>query len=234
MDAFTQNWREILTAFGFTIEMAVVAGVISLVVGFGLAGLRVSPIALGRAFAAAYVRVVRNTPLLLIMSLFAFGLPELEIRPSLDLNTWFGVADGHQLLRFNVFFVFATLALGLYTASFVSEAVRSGINSIAVGQAEAARSVGMTFGQTLGLVILPQAFRAVIPPLASTMIAMTKNTSVAVGVGVTEAAFEMGKLTNDYSADVFAIFVGFAIGYMILVALISATAGFLEHRTAVA
>jgi glutamate transport system permease protein len=224
--AFTENWQEILTAFGVTIEMVIVAGVIAFVVGSIMAALRVSPIPLGRAVGSLYVRIIRNTPLLLIMLIFVFGLPELDIRPEVRSDT--------ELLDFNVFFIFATTALGLYTAAFVCEALRSGINAIPLGQAEAARSIGMTFGQTLRNVILPQSFRTVVPPLASAMIAMTKNSSVALGVGVTEATFVMKKLTNDYPTELFAIFIGFAIGYMILVALISLVASIIERRLAVA
>lgn len=234
MRVFTDNWRDILTAFGVTVEMTLLAGVVALVMGFFLAALRVSPIAMGRFLGAAYVRIVRNTPLLLIMLIFAFGLPELGFRPELDVNSWFGLETRHDLLNFNVFFVFATLALGLYTASFVCEAVRSGINSIPVGQAEAARSIGMTFSQTIREIVLPQAFRTVIPPLASTLIAMTKNSSLAAGVGVTEAAFLMRKLTNDNADVIVVIFIGFAIGYMVLVGIISAVANFLERKLRVA
>ncbi len=234
MDVFAENWQAILLAFGVTIEMAVLGGLIALVVGSLLAALRVSPIALGRAVGTAYVATVRNTPLLLIMLVFAFGLPELDIRPELNVNDVLGLEHRYDLLNLNVFFVFATTALGLYTAAFVCEVLRSGINSVDVGQAEAARSVGMTFGATLRHVIMPQAYRSVIPPMASTLIAMTKNTSVAVGVGVTEAAFEMKKHLNDNADQLVAIFVGFAIGFMILVAIISLVANLLERRAAVA
>ncbi len=196
--------------------------------------MRVSPIALGRAFGTWYINTVRNTPLLLIMFIFVFGLPELDIRPELDLNKVLGIDDPIRLLQFNVFYVFATVALGLYTASFVCEALRSGINAIPVGQAEAARSVGMTFGQTLRFVILPQAFRAVIPPVTSALIAMTKNSSVAAAVGVAEATSLMRKLVNDNGSDLWEIFFGFAIFYMVLVAVIAAVSGLLERRMKVA
>ena len=234
MDTLIENFGQIMMAFGRTVEMVVVAGVIAMVVGFVLAALRVSPIPLGRVFGTWYVNTVRNTPLLLIMLIFAFGLPELDIQPKLDLNKILGLDDPVRLLDFDVFYVMATAALGLYTAAFVCEAMRSGINSIPVGQAEAARSIGMTFGQTLRHVILPQAFRAVIPPLASALIAMVKNSSIAVGVGVTEATFLMKKLTNDNATDLWWIFFGFAVLYMILVALISLAANGLERRMKVA
>ncbi len=232
MNVFIENSEQFFTAFGRTIEMMIMAGVLALVLGFALAALRVSPIPLGRLVGTGYVNLVRNTPLLLIMLIFVFGLPELGVNPSLNLNTLFGTSL--PLLSFNAFYIFATTALGIYTAAFVCEAVRSGINSIAVGQAEAARSVGMTFGQTLQLVVLPQAFRAVIPPLASTLIAMTKNSSVAAAVGVTEATFLMKKFINDYSDQLLVIFLGFAAGYMVLVFAISGVAHILERKTKVA
>lgn len=234
MDTLTENSDQILQAFARTIEMVLMAGVLAMVVGFVLAAMRVSPIALGRAFGTWYVNTVRNTPLLLIMLIFVFGLPELDIRPELDLNQVFGIDDPVRLLQFNVFYVFATTALGLYTASFICEALRSGINSIPVGQAEAARSVGMTFAQTLRLVILPQAFRAVVPPVASALIAMTKNSSIAAAVGVAEATSLMRKLTNDNGSDLWAIFIGFALGYMVLVGIIAAGSSLIERRMKVA
>lgn len=227
MHVFRENWRAVLEAFAVTIEMVVAAGVLAFVVGSLLAALRVSPVRTGRAIGTAYVYVVRNTPLLVIMLLFAFGLPVLGIRPEVS----FGDAD---LLQFNVFWIFATSALGLYTAAFVCEALRSGINSIPVGQAEAARSLGMPFGLTLREVVLPQAFRAVVPPLASVMIAMTKNSSIAAGVGVTEATFLMRKLTNDNATALFTIFIGFALGYMVLVAIIALTANLIERKVRIA
>jgi glutamate transport system permease protein len=234
MDTLIENADQLLVAFGRTIEMVLMAGVLALLVGFFLAALRVSPIALGRAFGTWYINTVRNTPLLLIMFIFVFGLPELDIRPELDLNTVLGIDDPIRLLQFNVFYVFATVALGLYTAAFVCEALRSGINSIPVGQAEAARSVGMTFGQTLRFVILPQAFRAVIPPVTSAIIAMTKNSSVAAAVGVAEATSLMRKLVNDNGSDLWEIFLSFAVFYMVLVAAIAAVASLLERRMKVA
>jgi glutamate transport system permease protein len=227
MEWFTENREDIVQAFIFTVEMVAIAGVIALVVGSLLAALRVSPIPLARGIGTFYVYTVRNTPLLLIMLLFAFGLPNLDIRPEVEL----GAAD---VLRFNVFFVFATAALGLYTAAFVGEALRSGINSIGLGQAEAARAIGLPFGQTLRFVILPQAFRAVVQPVASALIAMIKNSAIAVGVGVTELGFMMKKLTNDYSSSIWEIFIAFALAYMFLVAIVATVAAVLERKFRVA
>jgi glutamate transport system permease protein len=224
---FTDNRDDVIQAFIFTSEMVAIAGVIALVVGSLMAALRVSPVPLARAVGSFYVYTVRNTPLLVIMTLFAFGLPNLDIRPEVSL----GAAD---VLKFNVFFNFATAALGLYTAAFVCEALRSGINSIPLGQAEAARAIGLPFGQTLRLVILPQAFRAVVQPVASALIAMVKNSAIAVGVGVTEMGFMMKKLTNDYASSIWEIFIAFALAYMFLVAIVAGVAALLERKFKVA
>jgi len=227
MDVFVDNWDAIRESCLRTLEMVIAAGAIALVLGAILAAMRVSPITLARAIGTLYVYTVRNTPLLVIMIIAAFGIPDLDVRPTLS----FGDAE---LLQFNVFFIFATAALGCYTAAFVCEAVRSGINSIPLGQAEAARSIGMTFTQTLRFIILPQAFRAVIPPIASALIAMAKNSSVAVGVGVTEATFQLRKLTNDNPGSLWELFIGFALFYMAIVAVIAGVSAFLERKLRVA
>jgi glutamate transport system permease protein len=227
MDVLIDNWGIIWQPLVRTLEMVLIAGVMALVVGSILAAMRVAPIALARAIGTMYVYTVRNTPLLVIMLLASFGIPDLDIRPTISLGD-------AELLQFDVFFIFATASLGFYTAAFVCEAVRSGINSISLGQAEAARSIGMTFGESLRFIILPQAFRAVIPPVASALIAMTKNSSIALGVGVTEATFRMKTLTNNYASDLYAIFIGFALFYMAIVALIAGVAALLERKLRVA
>jgi glutamate transport system permease protein len=227
MDALVDNWDIIWQPLIRTLEMVLIAGVIAMVVGSILAAMRVSPIALARALGTLYVYTVRNTPLLVIMVIAAFGVPDLDVAPTFS----FGDAE---LLQFDFLFVSATAALGFYTAAFVCEALRSGINSIPLGQAEAARSIGMTFSQSLRQVILPQAFRAVIPPIASALIAMTKNSSIALGVGVAEATFRMKTLTNNYATDLYAIFIAFALFYMAIVAVIATGAALLERKLKVA
>ena len=228
MDAVFSNFDDYLKAFGLTIGLFVVAGIASLVWGTILAVLRVGPISILNKAAALYVTLFRNTPLLMIFIFMAIAMPVLGYN--------FKFVEDVEIGGYNVsaFFFRSCIALTLYTSAFVCEALRSGINAVHLGQAEAARAVGMTFTQTLRHVVLPQAFRAVIAPLASVLIAMTKNTSVAVGVGVTEATFMMRKLTNDNATALIAIFLGFALGYMILVAIISGVANFLERKVKVA
>jgi len=212
-DVFS-NFDLVLRAFLLTLELLVVSGLISLVVGSLLAAFRVGPVPVLRWFGTAYVGGFRNTPLLIIFIFVFFGLPKLGI----DFS----------------FFIKGCLALSLYTSAFVCEAVRSGVNSIPLGQAEAARAIGLTFTRTMSQVILPQAFRAVVPPLASVMIALAKNTSVAAAFGLMEATGRMRFFTNNNVADRWWIFLLFAAGYVIIVELISAGAFNLERRWRVA
>lgn len=202
MDAVIQNAGVLVSAFWVTIQLFLIAGVGSTILGVALAAMRVSPVGPLRRVSAAYVRVVRNTPLTIVLFMAAFGLPEIDIIWS--------------------FFTFAAVGLTVYTAAFVAEAVRSGINAVPVGQAEAARSIGLTFSQTMRLVVLPQAVRTVIPPLASIMIALLKNTSVAAAVGVGEAMQTTSNLANRNGNAVLEIFAAVGLVY----AALSLTIGF--------
>jgi His/Glu/Gln/Arg/opine family amino acid ABC transporter permease subunit len=140
-------------------------GLIALVLGFIVGAMRVSPVPIARTVGAVYVNWIRNTPLTLVMFFFAFCLPiMLQQRVSA--------------------IALATVALGIYTATYVAETLRSGVNTVPVGQAEAARALGLTFGQVMSLVVLPQATRSVIPPMMSVLIALLKNTTVAAGFSV--------------------------------------------------
>ncbi|GAB3599925.1 amino acid ABC transporter permease [Angustibacter peucedani] len=153
--------------FWTTVKLFVISGLGALVLGTVLAALRVSPVPAMRAFGAGYVNVLRNTPLTLVLVFFGFAAPKLDI--PID------------------YFPAACIGLVLYTAAFVCEAVRSGINTVPAGQAEAARAIGLPFGQVLTQVVLPQALRASVPPLVSVLIALLKNTTVATAVNVAQA-----------------------------------------------
>jgi len=214
VDAFTENVDLVLSGFGETLKLLVVSGLIALVVGTLVAVARVSPVPVLRGVGIGYVTIFRNTPLLVLILLTYYGLPELGID--------FG------------FFVMVTMAMGLYTAAFVTEAIRSGINGIGIGQAEAARSLGMPFSLTMTQVVLPQAFRLTVPPLASVMIALTKNTSLAAVFGIAEATFRMKGLSNDYASERVVIFAGIALGYILIVELISFGANRFEKAWRVA
>jgi glutamate transport system permease protein len=210
VDDVISNFDLVLKAFQLTIELFVVSGILSLVIGTTLAAMRVGPVGVLAKAAALYVLLMRNTPLLLVFVFATFGLPKLDVQLP--------------------FFVKGTIALTLYTSAFVCEAVRSGINSVPLGQAEAARATGLTFAQTMSNVVLPQALRAVIPPLTSTMIALAKNTSVGAVFGLFEATARMRYFSNNNASDRTLIFLTFALGYVIIVELISAGGLALERR----
>jgi glutamate transport system permease protein len=214
MDFVLDQRSVILEGFWTTIRLAAASGVLSLVFGTALAIMRVCPIPPLRWAGAVYVNVLRNTPLTLVFVFSTFGLPRLDIRFS--------------------FFVFAVIALTAYTSAFVCEAVRSGINSVAPGEIEAARSIGLPFGQVLGSVVLPQAFRAVVPPLSSVFIALTKNTSIAVAFSVAEATSILRRLQNQDASATFPLLLTTAAGYLVLTLAISFAFNRLERRAAVA
>ncbi|GAB2753292.1 amino acid ABC transporter permease [Nocardioides pakistanensis] len=224
-NAFFNEWDQVQAGFVKTLWIFAFSLVLSTVLGTVLGSFRVSPITSLRAAGTTYVNVFRNTPLVLILVLGVFVIPTLGFS---DLGFDFG------LYELNTFEVMGIIGLSLYTAAFVCEAIRSGVNSVAAGQAEAARSIGMDFSQSLRMVVLPQAFRAIIPPLASIYIALAKNTSVLAIVGVAEASYVMKKLGNQFTTDIYVIFIGFALGYVIIVLLISGLASILERKLAVA
>ncbi|MFL6134496.1 MAG: amino acid ABC transporter permease [Nocardioidaceae bacterium] len=214
MEDVFSNFNLVLKAFLLTIELFLVSGVLSLLFGTLLAAMRVGPIPVLAKAGALYVTLLRNTPLLLIFIFATFGLPKMDVQLP--------------------FFVKGTIALTLYTSAFVCEAVRSGINSVPLGQAEAARASGLTFTQTMSNVVLPQALRAVVPPLASVMIALLKNTSVGAVFGLFEATARMRFFSNNNADDRTLIFLTFALGYVILVEAISFGAYSMERRWRVA
>jgi glutamate transport system permease protein len=214
VDAVIDNLATFRQGFVTTLALTVVSTVLALLLGTLLAAMRVSPVPTLRAAGATYVEIVRNTPLTLVFFFAVFVLPQLDIRLS--------------------YFAFAVLAVTVYHAAFFCEAVRSGINAVGVGQAEAARSIGLTFTQSLRLVVLPQAFRTVVPPLINVVIALTKNTSIAAAFGVFELTAAATRLANQNSQAVIAVFTGAAVCYLALTLPSGWLAGRLERRVAVA
>ena len=211
-DVLTENFDKLLEGFGKTVALFALSGLFALIFGTILAACRVSPVPVLRAVGTSYVNIFRNTPLVLLFVVFTFGLPGV-----------LGIRGDHT-------FGFAVGALAVYTSAFICEAVRSGINSVAPGQAEAARSIGLTFSQNLSLVILPQAMRAVIPPLASVLIALVKNSAIAEAFLIAEASFVMKGLIRDEPQALYWVFFGTALGYIIIVMVISGISRLLERQ----
>jgi glutamate transport system permease protein len=214
LSVLTNNWELFRDGFWTTIKLFLISGVLSLILGTVLAAFRVSPVPALRGIGTGYVNILRNTPLTLVFAFLVFGAPKMEIElPS--------------------FFWSAVTALTVYTSAFICEVVRSGINTVSPGQAEAARAVGMTFNQVLGIVVLPQAFRAIVPPLTSVLIALLKNTTIAAGFSVVEAGAIPAAMAERGENQMLTL-VWIALGFLILIMPLVFLQRWAERRTAVA
>ncbi|MCV7152215.1 amino acid ABC transporter permease [Mycolicibacterium pyrenivorans] len=224
MEVFTEYREEIFAAFWTTIQLTVFSAIGALVIGTVLAAMRLAPVPMLNWIGTSYVNVVRNTPLTLIILFCSFGLSQTLGITLADRQSATFISDSG--------FRLAMLGLTVYTAAFVCETVRSGVNTVPLGQAEAARSLGLTFGQNLTIVLLPQAFRAVIIPMGSVLIALTKNTTIASAIGVAEAALLMKEMIENTAA---VLVVGgiFAAGFVVLTLPLGLFFGWLGKRMAV-
>ncbi|MCX5070581.1 amino acid ABC transporter permease [Micromonospora lupini] len=209
----TDNGQLFVDGFTNTVKLFLIAAVGSLVLGTLLGAMRVSPVPALRAFGATYVNLVRNTPLTLVFAFLVFAVPKLDV--NID------------------YFPSAAIALTVYTSAFVCEVIRSGVNTVAAGQAEAARALGMTFGQVLTLIVLPQALRAMVPPMMSVYIAMLKNTTIAAGFSVLEAG-AIPAYMAERGEPQFAVLLWITIGFLILILPLVALQRFLERKWRVA
>jgi glutamate transport system permease protein len=214
MDVLLSNLDLFGPFFLKTIELFAISSVACLIFGTFLAMLRVSPVPVFRAAGTTYVTLVRNTPLTLVFVFLVFAYPLLKV---LDLS----------------YFVSAVVALTLYTSAFICEVVRSGINTVPVGQAEAGRALGLTFTQILGQIVLPQALRSVVPPLINTLIALLKNTTIASGFSVAEAGAIRSYLSDRGENQLIGL-LWVALGFIILVSVLSLVQRSLEKRWSVA
>jgi glutamate transport system permease protein len=215
MSAVTDNLGLFWDGFLTSLSICLWALVGSLVLGTIVAACRVSPVPPLRAFGSFWVTTFRNTPLSVVLFFCAFGLPELGINRS--------------------FFFFGVLGLVLYTSAFVCEAIRSGINSVSAGQAEAARSIGLNFTQGLRYVVLPQALRTVVPPLGSVVIAMFKNSAVVGAFGVGGDLWSTGQtLTSARGLETLPVFVGVAFFYLLITLPSGGILQLIERKVAIA
>ncbi len=215
IDVVIENFGVFAGGFLRTLQICLNGAIGSLVLGTVLAALRVCPLPPLRWVGASWVTVFRNCPLTVVLFFCAFGLPELGINGA---YYWFGVTG-----------------LVLYTSAFVCEAVRSGINSVPAGQAEAARAIGLTFSQSLSLVVLPQALRTVVPPLGSVIIAMIKNSAIVGAFGVGGELFSVhATLVSARGLPLIPVLLGVAAGYLIITLSAGALLAVLERKVAVA
>ncbi|MGF3057223.1 amino acid ABC transporter permease [Microbacterium sp. YY-01] len=203
-------WGE---ALGNTLIVFFAGGVIALIVGTLVGAMRVSPVPIARAVGTAYVTLIRNTPLTLVFFIFVFGYPQL------------GLPELSKL-------ALGILAIGIYTATYVAEVLRAGISTVPTGQAEAARAIGLPFGQVMTLVVLPQAFRSVVPPMMSVFIALLKNTTVAAGFAIAELAALRAAIYDghDRPGNPMEVLLWVAVVFVALVMLLSWAQRGLENK----
>ncbi len=202
-----------------TIQLAVLSAIGATVIGTIVAIMRVSPVAVLRGLGTSYVNIFRNTPLTVLLVMSALGLAFI-----------LGLSFSDDFAR-NAYW-WAVAMLSLYHAAFICEALRSGINTVPAGQAEAGRSIGLTFSQSLSQVLLPQAFRGAVAPLVSTYIALIKNTTVAAVIGVTDIAGLLQEITENEGAQL-GIFFMVAMVFVVLTLPLGVFGTSLSRRLAV-
>ncbi|RFA13373.1 amino acid ABC transporter permease [Subtercola boreus] len=212
MNIFVDSAGPLLEALGTTVMMAVIAGVAAIALGTVVTAARISPIPVLRGLAFAYVQFFVNVPLLVLLILAVFALPDAGLLLPLTPT--------------------AIIVLALYEAAYVAEAIRSGVNTVGTGQIEASRALGFTLVQSLRLVVVPQALRAAVQPIGNVMIALTMNTALAAAVGVVELTSEANKL-NLVEAQPILIFTVAGLIYMALALAIGLGAGRIEKRVAI-
>jgi glutamate transport system permease protein len=224
VELFSKYQSQIFEAFWTTIQLTVFSAIGALILGTVLAAMRLAPVPMLNWMGTSYINVVRNTPLTLIILFCSFGLSQTLGITLVDPRSLTSIEDSN--------FRLAVLGFTVYTASFVCETIRSGVNTVPLGQAEAARSLGLTFAQNLRIILLPQAFRSVTIPLGSVLIALTKNTTIASAIGVAEAALLMKTMIENEAALLY-ISAIFMFGFVILTLPTGLFFGWLGKRLAV-
>ena len=220
MEAFISLFSQynVPAAFLVNIELTLWSALFSTILGVILVMMRISPVASLRMVSGAYVELFKNLPLTMFMVLGAYAQLKLSFSDTFATN----------------FFWLAVTGLSLYTAAFVCESLRSGINTVPLGQAEACRALGLNFMQSATQVILPQAFRGSVAPLGNTLIALLKNSTVAAAASVaTETSSLMSEMIEYRSDVIVPIFLIFAFGYVILIIPIGMLTTYLSNKLAV-
>ncbi|MFB4309858.1 amino acid ABC transporter permease [Actinomadura sp. GTD37] len=212
MNVITDHLGEFGDGLLLTVELTLLALAGALAAGILVAAMRVSPVRVLRAAGMAYVELLQNIPLLVWLVIAVFGLPEI------------GVIAG--------LFTTSAIVIALYQGAYMAEAIRSGINAVPAGQGEAARALGLTFVQSLRLVVLPQALRTVVQPLGNIAIMTLMNTALAAAVGVVELTAAANRV-NLAEAQPIWIFVTAGLGYMLLSGVFGLVTGGLERKLAI-
>ena len=210
MDLVFNSFPLLLVGAGVTIQITVLSTAIGFVIGLIVGVARISHVRLLRMLAEVYVEFFRGTPLLVQIFLFYFALP---------------VLTGQRIDPF----IAAISACGINSGAYVAEIFRAGIQSVDEGQMEAGRSLGMTWLQTMRYIIVPQAFKRVIPPLGNEFIAMLKDSSLVSVIGFEELT-RRGQLIIAKTYGSFEIWLSVAVIYLVMTLTISRFVAYLERR----
>jgi len=230
VDTFIENFDLFAKGFLLTLQLCVVAGVMALIFGTIAAVMRISPLPPLRALGAGYVTLFRNIPLTVVLFFVVFGLPSIGVRADFlkipVLDTFFP-----RLTIELPYFRLNALGLAIYTGAFVCEALRSGVNAVAPGQAEAARAIGLTFVQNVRYVVLPQAWKAAIVPVGSVIVAMLKNSALAGFFGlVGDLSSTMDVLVSQGGKDLIPVMLGVTFWYLLMTIPLSLVLDAVERR----
>ncbi|TCP66532.1 amino acid ABC transporter permease [Baia soyae] len=208
---FIQEYRtEFIDGFFLTLKVSMAALILSLIIGTIIAIFRISSNKALRAFGTSYVEFFRNTPLMVQVFFFYFGLASI----------------GYKLTEFWI----GALALSIYTAAFIAEIIRAGIQTVPHGQTEAARASGLSFLQTMFYVVLPQAFKLVIPPMCNQFINLVKNSSILSVIAAQDILYVGEQAIAEY--DPFSVEIFVAALYLIITIPLSQGVNLLERRWA--
>jgi His/Glu/Gln/Arg/opine family amino acid ABC transporter permease subunit len=210
-EVLREHFPELSSGFLVTTRLVAIAFVIAMVVGTFVAALRVAPLRWLRMLGGVYVETFRNIPLLVLLFISFAGLR----RAGLPISAW----------------VAGTASLGFYTAAYIAEALRSGVFAVSKGQIEASLSLGLTYPATLRRIVLPQAFRTVIPAIGSLVIAMIKNSAI---VGVSLLALpdllKEARIVQSRTFQTDEVFFWAAVGYLLLTVSATLVFRYLERR----
>ncbi|HUF58237.1 MAG TPA: amino acid ABC transporter permease [Actinomycetota bacterium] len=213
-EVLLRHFPEFRSGFLVTVQLVAVSFVIAVVVGLVIGALRVTPIRWARLLGGLYVEFFRNIPLLVLLYISYLGLR----RAGIEIGPW----------------VAGTASLGLYTAAYVAETVRSGVFAVGKGQIEAGLSLGFPYRKVLSQIVIPQAVRSVIPPLGSLVIAMIKNSAIiGVALGLADDLLKQARLINSRTFQTNEVFFWAAVGYLILTVTATFAVRFLERRLVV-
>jgi putative glutamine transport system permease protein len=210
-DILFKYWDTYMEGFWNTLQISLIALIGSFILGTIIAVMRIAPFKPLNWLGTAYVEFIRNIPLILIVFIFFLG-------PSTLGFTLSGFAAG-------------TIGLTVYTAAFIAEAVRAGIQAVSKGQSEAARASGLTYNQAMRYIVLPQALKIVIPPMGNQFLNLVKNSSILSVVAGLDLMY-YADLISSKTYVVFSVYIFVALFYLVITVPLSIGLAYLEKRMA--